>query len=205
MWRVVAGVVSTSAWLGVVWAVVFYRWFRDAPGDHPSVKEAERALLAGNPAVARHARWRRFLGSRTTWAALGSILFFQLLKIIHVTWLPKFLKADSYGADSTARCISRCWREFRSLPEDSAIWWRDASCHGSPRAWAPGPPGASCLKRGGGGSDVDLFVAHHLDEPIIRMEARGSRASSVMPACRAPGAPAPSRLAARPSGTTRGA
>src|SRR6185295_5605883 len=60
---------SIFAWLGVVWAVVFYRWFRDEPGDHPSVNAAERALLAGNPPVARHGQvpWRRFLGSRTTW------------------------------------------------------------------------------------------------------------------------------------------
>ena len=31
---------SIFAWLGVVWAVVFYRWFRDEPGDHPSVNDS---------------------------------------------------------------------------------------------------------------------------------------------------------------------
>ena len=31
--------------LGVIWAVAFYRWFRDDPATHPSVNAAELALL----------------------------------------------------------------------------------------------------------------------------------------------------------------
>ena len=36
--------------LGVIWAVLFYRWFRDNPGDHPSVNAGELALLEGTEA-----------------------------------------------------------------------------------------------------------------------------------------------------------
>ena len=31
--------------LGIFWAVAFYRWFRDNPRDHPSVNEAELAII----------------------------------------------------------------------------------------------------------------------------------------------------------------
>jgi hypothetical protein len=31
--------------LGVVWAIAFYRWYRDDPADHPSVNKARLALL----------------------------------------------------------------------------------------------------------------------------------------------------------------
>ena len=31
--------------IGVIWAVLFFRWFRDAPSEHPSVNQAELALL----------------------------------------------------------------------------------------------------------------------------------------------------------------
>jgi len=31
--------------IGVVWAVAFYRWYRDDPRQHPGVNAAERALL----------------------------------------------------------------------------------------------------------------------------------------------------------------
>src|SRR4030095_10499694 len=86
--------------LGVVWAVVFYRRSRDDPGDHPSVNAAERALLAGNPPVARHGQlpWRRFLASRTTSLLWAQFFFFSYCGYFYVTWLPKFLK-DSYGAE----------------------------------------------------------------------------------------------------------
>src|SRR5450432_2760664 len=33
--------------LGFVWAVLFYRWFRDNPRDHPKVNAAELAMLQG--------------------------------------------------------------------------------------------------------------------------------------------------------------
>jgi ACS family glucarate transporter-like MFS transporter len=31
---------------GLVWAAWFWRWFRDEPGEHPSVNEAELSLIA---------------------------------------------------------------------------------------------------------------------------------------------------------------
>jgi MFS family permease len=37
--------------LGVMWCFAFVLWFRDRPEDHPSVNEAELALIRGTPAV----------------------------------------------------------------------------------------------------------------------------------------------------------
>ena len=37
--------------LGVVWAVLFYWWYRDHPRDNPSLNAAERQLLAPNEAL----------------------------------------------------------------------------------------------------------------------------------------------------------
>ena len=31
--------------VGVVWAIAFYRWYRDDPAEHPGVNQAELALL----------------------------------------------------------------------------------------------------------------------------------------------------------------
>jgi MFS family permease len=33
--------------LGVIWAVAFFRWFRDRPSEHPGVNAAELAMLDG--------------------------------------------------------------------------------------------------------------------------------------------------------------
>jgi MFS transporter, ACS family, glucarate transporter len=39
------------ACLGIIWAIFFFRWFRDNPKDHPKVNEAEWKLLEANQSM----------------------------------------------------------------------------------------------------------------------------------------------------------
>ncbi len=93
-WRVAFGLFGS---LGVVWAVFFFRWFRDDPKDHPGVNASERALLANNPPVARHdaVPWRSFCASRTTWLLWFQYFCFSYCWYFFVTWLPGYL-SDNY-------------------------------------------------------------------------------------------------------------
>jgi ACS family glucarate transporter-like MFS transporter len=98
-WR---GAFSLFASLGVLWTLFFYRWFRDEPRDHPGVNQAERAMLAGNPPVARHDHvpWKSFISSGTTWLLWAQYFFFSYCWYFYVTWLSKYLR-DSYGSTWT--------------------------------------------------------------------------------------------------------
>jgi sugar phosphate permease len=83
---------------GIVWAIVFYAWFRDDPADHPAVNEAERWYIAGGDVPSGHAKehpavpWRLVLTSANVWllgvvvtcAAFTTYLFFM--------WYPTYLK-----------------------------------------------------------------------------------------------------------------
>ena len=56
--------------IGVVWAVFFYRWFRDDPREHPGVNAAELALMEGsheNASGHGDVPWGKFLSSGTVW------------------------------------------------------------------------------------------------------------------------------------------
>jgi MFS family permease len=56
--------------IGVIWAVIFYFWFRDNPRDHPDVNAAESELLKGNEVnLAHHTRvpWGRVVASPAFW------------------------------------------------------------------------------------------------------------------------------------------
>src|SRR5205085_1054850 len=56
--------------VGIIWAIFFYRWFRDHPREHPSVNKAELALLdgtEGNHGAVSGVPWRTLLRSRTVW------------------------------------------------------------------------------------------------------------------------------------------
>jgi sugar phosphate permease len=81
--------------IGIIWAVIFYRWYRDNPRDHPSVNEAELALLAGNENLASghgDVPWAKLLRSRTVWLLWAQYFLITYPWYFYITWLPTFLK-----------------------------------------------------------------------------------------------------------------
>jgi MFS transporter, ACS family, glucarate transporter len=78
--------------LGVIWAIVWYAWFRDFPTEKAGVSSAELQEIGTEPPVAHGGLpWRRALRSTALWriAAIGacyvySIAFFQ-------SWLQTYL------------------------------------------------------------------------------------------------------------------
>lgn len=81
--------------IGVVWAVFFYRWFRDNPGDHPQVNAAEMALLEGaekNASGHGDVPWARMLASRAVWLLWLQYFFLSYGWYFYITWLPTYLQ-----------------------------------------------------------------------------------------------------------------
>ncbi len=94
--------------LGVVWAVVWYRWFRDLPSEHPAVNEAELALiqppsdLKDTPRidVTHHIPWRRIFTSRNLWTICAMYFAYAYGLYFYLTWLPTYLiKGRGFSAD----------------------------------------------------------------------------------------------------------
>ena len=80
---------------GVIWAIGFYRWYRDDPSTHPRVNSAELALLpppAQTAVVHGGVPWRRLVSHRSIvllciqYACLAYGWWF------YVTWLPTYLR-----------------------------------------------------------------------------------------------------------------
>ena len=92
--------------VGVIWAVVFYWWYRDNPRNHPSVNDAEIALLEG----AEHAAsgyqgvpWGKLVRSRTAWALWVQYFCMTYGWFFYISWLPTYLQEyrhldPEYGA-----------------------------------------------------------------------------------------------------------
>jgi MFS transporter, ACS family, glucarate transporter len=82
--------------IGFVWSLAWYRWFRDAPAEHPGVGAAERELIeTGLGADTGHAldatEWKRLLWNRTV-VCLCLMYFTQAFGgTFYVTWLPTYL------------------------------------------------------------------------------------------------------------------
>ncbi len=85
------------AGLGVVWAVVFWLWFRDHPRDHKSVNAAELALLKDNETEQNgHGGmpWGKLVTSPTMWFLWAQYFCLSYSWYFFVTWLPDYLKTN---------------------------------------------------------------------------------------------------------------
>ena len=81
--------------LGVVWAVVFYRWFRDNPFDKVKMNAAERDLIREGVVSAAthvHVPWSRLMFSQPVWMLCWQYFCLSYGCYFYVTWLPTYLK-----------------------------------------------------------------------------------------------------------------
>ncbi|HVX66354.1 MAG TPA: MFS transporter [Bryobacteraceae bacterium] len=95
--------------LGVVWAVLFYRWFRDNPRDHKSVNKAELAMLEGaNRAASGHGDvpWRKLLARRSVWLLWVQYFCLSYTFWFFVTWLPTYLREYRQVSEAAAARLS---------------------------------------------------------------------------------------------------
>lgn len=94
--------------MGVVWAIFFYRWYRDNPRDHKSVNEAELALLEGNEDLASghgDVPWGALIKSRTIWLLWIQYFLLTYAWYFYITWLPTFLKNQYPDLGDMARAL----------------------------------------------------------------------------------------------------
>ncbi len=85
--------------MGVTWCVGFALRFRNRPGEHPGVNEAERALIErGREPEAGHGGvpWLALLGSGNLWAVCLMYFCGSFGWYFNITYLPSFLE-EQYG------------------------------------------------------------------------------------------------------------
>ena len=79
--------------MGIVWALLFYNWYRDDPARHPSVNAAERALLPKTSQVSHiSVPWRKILRSRSVLLLSLQYFFLSFSWYFYLTWLPTYLQ-----------------------------------------------------------------------------------------------------------------
>ncbi len=81
------------AMLGVVWAGVFFWWYRDDPRTHKQVNSAEAALLPADPGEGGHLNipWKKLVTSRTVLCLCGQYFACSYCFYFFITWFPTYL------------------------------------------------------------------------------------------------------------------
>ncbi len=90
----------TFGLLGLVWAAVWYLYYRDTPAEHGSVNAAERKLIQealghgdGRARASRAVPWRQILSSRTLWRLSAAYFLYGYCLSVYLDWFPKYLNA----------------------------------------------------------------------------------------------------------------
>ena len=78
--------------LGVIWAAVWYAWFRDSPAEKPGVSAAELQETAGLPPAPAHGfPWLIALRSESVVAMMGTAFCYVYVYSFFQTWFHTFL------------------------------------------------------------------------------------------------------------------
>jgi MFS family permease len=89
--------------IGAIWAILFYRWYRDSPAEHPAVNEAELALLppARDTAIARGGvPWALIFSRPSVWLLSIQYMCLAYGWWFYINWLPTYLR-ESRGTTVT--------------------------------------------------------------------------------------------------------
>ena len=81
--------------IGVIWAMIFYRWYRNDPLENPKLNQAERDLLKGSAQLATghgDVPWGKFLRSRQVWMLCWQYFALSYGWYFYITWLPTYLR-----------------------------------------------------------------------------------------------------------------
>ena len=89
--------------IGLVWAAVWYWYYRDTPAEHASVNSAERDLIlssigGGRAPHGRTVPWGRILRSSTLWTLSLMYFCYAYCISVYLDWFPKYLH-DHRGFD----------------------------------------------------------------------------------------------------------
>jgi MFS family permease len=77
---------------GVIWAAVWYAWFRDSPAEKPGVSKTELDETAANPPAPAHGfPWRIALRSESVIAMMGTAFCYVYVYSFFQTWFHTFL------------------------------------------------------------------------------------------------------------------
>jgi MFS transporter, ACS family, glucarate transporter len=90
-WRVAFAVFGS---VGLVWAIGWWRWFRDEPGDHPAVNPTElRLIVAGRGEMLHHESvpWGLMVRNPTLRALCLMYAAAVYGWYFYITWLPTYL------------------------------------------------------------------------------------------------------------------
>jgi MFS family permease len=94
--------------VGLVWAALFYWWYRDNPQSNPKLNGAEREMLRESAAMAKghgNVPWGLLVRSPQMWLLCWQYFFLSYGWYFYITWLPTYLREGRHLTMQTSAWI----------------------------------------------------------------------------------------------------
>ena len=95
--------------IGIIWAVLFYIWYRDNPRDNKSINAGEMRLIEESQHLASghgSVPWGKFLASKQVWLLSGQYFCLSYGWYFYITWLPTYLQEARHVTLATGALLS---------------------------------------------------------------------------------------------------
>jgi len=154
----------TFAAVGVVWAVLWQWWYRNRPGEHPRINQAELeqieagVALEGPAADETPGPWKLLRGSPRLVLLLGVAFGYTVMWQFYITWFPTYLLEARGFALETASFIAGLPFLFGVAANWIGGLLTDALCRRMPPTRARGIVGFYALLAAGGLMSAGIWL-----------------------------------------------
>jgi MFS family permease len=111
--------------LGVIWAAIFFWWYRDDPRDNPRLNSGERELLRESATTASghgDVPWRKLVRSRQVWMLCWQYFCLSYGWYFYITWLPTYLKEGRHVELASSELLSVLPLLFGGLGNPASVF-----------------------------------------------------------------------------------
>ena len=170
--------------LGVVWAVVFYRWYRNNPLENPRLNAAERDLVRESSVNARphgDVPWARFLASRQVWMICLQYFCLSYGWYFYVTWFSTYLTQARHLNVQSVAIFGIAPLFMGGLGNPASVWLANRL---APRVGSMAQTRRIMAYIGFTGASMFLLLSTRMNDPLMAVLAIGMASFSndlVMP------------------------
>jgi MFS transporter, ACS family, glucarate transporter len=91
-----------NAFIGLIWLLVCYLWFRNHPGEMKKISAEEKEFIENNRQFISHKLpfpWKDALKSRILWALVISFFCTQWANYFFIAWMPNYLQEGKHFSE----------------------------------------------------------------------------------------------------------
>jgi sugar phosphate permease len=98
-----------NAFIGMIWVLVCFLWFRNNPSEMKGISEEEKKLIETNRRFIEHREkfpWKAALKSRSMWGLVLAMFCSQWALYFFIAWMPVYLQEGRHFSENNMKIVT---------------------------------------------------------------------------------------------------